>query len=329
MIGPMDEYLIHQIVAPVSNVVSDDPNWQDRFYFNFIDPDNQVAGLLGMGVFPNRDHFHGVLNIVTDTKLICRNYFRQLENDRHRIYAGSLRIDVIEPLHKWSLKLDEPDLDVELDLSFAGRGEPFEFGVITWERDGVIVWDQCHYTQAGQYDGTLRVGDRSTGRLMGIRDRSWGVRDMSRIDFWIWISANFEDYWLTAWLGETSSGDLISVDGAICADDGTRDKIESMSYDITFLQGSRTPALSSYLLKTESGRELKLSARPSQTIYVSIHDGIFDLAKEQVLGEKDRDTVIFDQVQEFDIDGDSGLGIIEFFVMGGCHKYPKTWRTVH
>ena len=325
MIGPMDEYLIHQIVAPVAKVVSDDPNWQDRFYFNFIDPAKKLSGLLGMGVFPNRNHLHGVLNMVAGDKLICKNYFRELENDRHRIYTGSLQVDVIKPLQEWRLKLDEPDLDVALDLSFTGRGEPFEFGVITWEREGVKVWDQCHYTQAGEYEGTLRAGDRSTDRLVGIRDRSWGIRDMSRIDFWIWISANFEDYWLTAWLGETSSGDLISVDGAVCADDGSRDKIESMTYDIEFLQDLRTPASSSYLFKTASGRELKLSSRALQTIYVSIEDGIYDLADNEVLVERDRGTFIFDQVQEFDIDGDSGVGIIEFFVVGGCHKYPEKW----
>ncbi|UCD58960.1 MAG: hypothetical protein JSV16_07595 [Candidatus Hydrogenedentota bacterium] len=326
MIGPMDEYLIHQIVAPVARVVSDDPHWQDRFYFNFIDPAKQLAGILGMGVFPNRNHFHGILNVVADDKLICKSYLRPLDNDRHRIYAESLHVEVREPLRRWDLKLDEPDLNVALDISFAGRGDPFEFEVITWERDGVRVWDQCHYTQAGEYEGTLRVGDRSIDRLVGIRDRSWGIRDMFRLDLWIWISANFENYWLTAWLGQTGSGDVIAVDGAICGDDGSRDKIESLDYEIRFLADLRTPASSSYSIQTASGRKLNLSARALHTIYVTLENGIYDLSDKKVLQERDRSTVIFDQVQNFDIAGDAGLGVIEFFVMGGCHKYPETWR---
>ena len=328
MIGPMDEYLIHQAVAPIAQVASDDPNWQDRFYFNFIDPQKELAGLLGMGVFPNRNVFQGVLNIVTDEKLICRNYFRQLENDRHLIRSGSLQIDIREPLKKWDLKLDEPDLDVALELSFAARGKPYEFDKISFEEGGIKAWEQCHYTQAGEYAGKLKVGDHSPTRLIGVRDRSWGIRDMFNLDFWIWISANFEDYWLTAWLGETASGDIITVDGAICDDDGTKDTIKSMTHQIEFVPDLRTPSWSRYSIETASGRKLELSARALQTIYVSIQDGIFDLSDRGVLEEKDGDTFIFDQVQEFDIDGDSGLGIIEFFVMGGCHSYPEKWKSM-
>ncbi|RJP68052.1 MAG: hypothetical protein C4532_13525 [Candidatus Abyssobacteria bacterium SURF_17] len=326
MIGPMDEYLIHQIVAPVAKVVSDNPNWQDRFYFNFIDPEKRLAGILGMGVFPNGNFFQGILNIVADEKLICRNYFRPLENDRHQIHAGSLRIEVAEPLRKWDIKLDEPDLNVSLNLGFTGRGEAYEFDAIKWEKNGAIVWNQCHYTQAGAYGGLLRVGDRTITRLVGIRDRSWGIRDMFQLDFWIWISANFDRYWLTAWLGETSAGDLIAVDGAVCGDDGSRERIVSLDYDIAFVKGLRTPASSSYRIQTETGRTMRLSARALQTIYVSLIDGIYDLTDRQILAEKDESTIIFDQVQEFDLDGDSGLGLIEFFVMGGCHKYPDTWN---
>jgi len=325
MIGPADEYFCHQIVAPATQVASADRNWQDRFYFNFNDPAQELSGILAMGFFPNLNLFQGILNLAAGDKLICKNYFRPINNDRLRVWAGSLQVEVKEPMRRWNLKLNEPGLKVALDLAFTGRGEPFEFGVISWEREGVKVWDQCHYTQAGEFSGTLQVGDRSWHRLKGVRDRSWGIRNLAQLDFWIWISANFENFWLTAWLGETRAGQLITIDGAVCGDDGSRDQIKSLTYEIGFRPGMRTPASSSYLITTASERKFRLSARALHTIYVSIHNGIYDLADPKVLSERDRTTQIFDQTQEFDLEGSAGIGMIEFFVMGGCPNYPETW----
>ena len=61
---------------------------------------------------------------------------------------------------------------------------------------------------------------------------------------------------------------------------------------------------------------------------MSLNDGIFDLGDKAVLSEMDQSTIIFDQVQDFVIDGNAGLGIIEFFTMGGCHRYPQVWAAM-
>jgi hypothetical protein len=328
MIGPADEYFMHQIVAPANKVASKDRNWQDRFYFNFIDPAKSLSGILAMGFFPNMNLFQGVLNIAREEKLICKNYFRQMGADRLNVNAGSMRVDIVEPLEKWNLNLDEPDLDIAMELLFTGRSQPYEFDVISWQDKGETVWDQCHYTQAGEFTGTLKQGDLKLDKLVGIRDRSWGIRNMARLDFWIWISANFDNSWLTAWLGQTADGEIINVDGALCPDNEERDKISSLDYEIEFLPSMRTPESSSFAIETASGRKLNLKAKALHTIYVSIHNGILDLADKKVLEERDRTTQIFDQTQTFDLEGQTGLGMVEFFVMGGCKKYPETWRNL-
>jgi len=326
MIGVADEYFVHQMVAPLNKVESDNPHWQDRFYFNFNDPAKKLSGILAMGFFPNSNIFQGIMNLSVGGKLICKNYFRPLGADRLNVRAGSLEIDVVEPLQSWSIKLDEPDLGVAMDLVFNGRTEPYEFERITWEEGGETVWDQCHYTQAGEFTGSLKAGGVELKKLIGIRDRSWGIRNMGKLDFWIWISANFDDCWLTAWLGQTADGKIINIDGAVTNDDGSRDLIKSIDYDIEFRQGMRTPASSSYAIKTESGKTLSLEAAAIHDIYVSIHNGTFDLTDEKVLADRDKNTLIFDQGQEFKLDGAPGVGLIEFFTIGGCHKYPDVWN---
>jgi hypothetical protein len=328
MIGPADEFFVHQITAPLEKVASDNPHWQDRFYFNFIDPDKRLSGILAMGFFPNMKIFQGILNAAVDDKLICKNYFRPIGNDRLNVHAGSLEIAVKEPLKSWTMKLDEPDLDFTLDLTFTGRTDPHEFERITFERDGESVWDQCHYTQCGKFSGTLKAGGLDLTNLVGVRDRSWGIRNMAKIDFWIWISANFDDCWLTAWLGQTAQGEIINADGALVSDDGSKDEIKSIDYEIEFMPGMRTPASSSYSIGTESGRKLSLTARRLHTLYVTILNGALDLSDEKVLEEKDRTTQIFDQTQVFDLDGSPGVGMAEFFTMGGCHQYPEVWKSM-
>jgi hypothetical protein len=77
-----------------------------------------------------------------------------------------------------------------------------------------VVVKQRHYTQAGKYEGSLIIGGRTFTDLAGMRDRSWGVRDMMRVPFWVWISAQFPAYCISGWLWETPEGEVIDADGA-------------------------------------------------------------------------------------------------------------------
>jgi hypothetical protein len=326
MIGPADEFFVHQMVAPLAQVNSASPHWQDRFYFNFNDSEGRLAGILAMGFFPNTNIFQGILNLAVGDKLLCKNYFRPLGNDRLHVRAGSLLINVAEPLHSWTIKLEEPALEVFLDLVFTGRTPPHEFERITFERQGEIVWDQCHYTQAGVFTGRLAAGGRALERRVGVRDRSWGIRNMGKIDFWVWLSANFPQAWLTAWLGQTADGKTITADGALIPDHGPRQLITAIDYDISFPPGKRTPSGARFILGTADGQTFSLSARPLHDIYVSIFIGVYDLGDPKVRAEKDKTTLIFDQVQAFELEGERGVGMAEFFTVGGCSKYPQWSR---
>lgn len=327
MITPMDEWLIHQVPRPIQEVASDNPHWQDRFYFNFMTRDGESAGLLGLGAFPNMGGMQGILNLVHKRKLTCVNYFRMLENNRERIRFPNLKVDILEPMASWRIGSGEPRFDLDVDLTFQGRGSPFPFRPIYHERDGKVVWDQYHYTQAGTYRGAVRKGNDLLQDLVGIRDRSWGIRDMQNLDFWIWISANFPSFWITAWLSEDGAGNRICLDGAVTRPGAPEDRkqITDIGYEIEFQAGTRTPARSRFQIQTEDDARLQLQAEAGATIYVTLQEGVHDLEDPDTLRELDASTMILDQVQRFTCQGEQGVGLIEYFVLGGCASHPANW----
>ena len=80
--------------------------------------------------------------------------------------------------------------------------------------------DQLHYTQSGRYEGSFSLDGETFTDLVGMRDRSWGVRDMAKVPVWHWLSAQFESFCVSAWLWETPEGDVIHCDGAIIPEEG-------------------------------------------------------------------------------------------------------------
>jgi hypothetical protein len=327
MIGKMDEYLIHQTETTVDHVASTDINWQDRFYFNIFDRAGTFAATLGYGVFPNRNAADGFFRAVFEKKLYAVNFSRQLDHDREIVRAGSLAIDVVEPMNKWHLMLDEKEVGVDLDLEFVGRGTPYEFKHIFHRLNGRVIWNQVHYTQAGTYEGKMTIAGKTTTDLFGIRDRSWGMRDMQQIDLWIWVSANFDNYWLTAWHSENAHGQVICSDGAI-SHDGSDEKLPMVlsEHDFTFDAGRRIPAGARYVLTDQDGKSIEVQARTVGTVFHPFTPGIVDVSDPVQQQALDETAVIFGLVQEFRIGSDTGYGITECLVIGGSEKYRDHWK---
>jgi hypothetical protein len=329
MISTMDEYLIHQTETTVDHVASTDINWQDRFYFNFLDRSGTFAATLGYGVFPNRNKADGFFRAVHEQKVYAVNFSRRLNHDREMVRAGSLAIDVVEPMKKWHLMLDEKDFGIRLDLEFRGRGAPYEFNHIFHRRNGRVMWNQVHYTQAGAYSGDITIAGKTITELYGIRDRSWGMRDMEQIDIWIWMSVNFDDYWLTAWHSEYANGRTICSDGAVSRD-GSNGAIPLVleEHDFSFATGSRIPTAATYILKDIEGNRLEVQAKTVGAVFHPFKPGVIDISDSVQLKKLDSTAPIFGLVQEFRVGDSVGYGITECLVAGGSDKYKENWTAI-
>ena len=329
MIGRMDEYLVHQTETTVDHVVSTDINWQDRFYFNFLDKTGTFAATLGYGVFPNRNVGEGFFRAVHEKKVYAVNFSRQLNHDRDIVRAGSLAIDVVEPLKKWHLALDEKEFGIDLDLEFTGRTTPYEFKHIFHRMNGRVMWNQVHYTQAGAYTGKINIAGKTVTGLFGIRDRSWGMRDMTQIDMWIWMSVNFGNYWLTTWHSENAQGRVMCSDGAISRDGSDAKSLLVLTeHDFTFDRGSRIPSGARYILTDDEGKRIEVQAKTIGTVFHPFTPGIIDISDPHQRENIDKSSPIFGLVQEYRIGNDIGHGITECLVIGGSEKYKEHWKAM-
>ncbi len=53
MLGPLDEYPVHQAPLPIAWPNSSDRNFYDRNYFNAHDRTGNIFLITGMGYYPN------------------------------------------------------------------------------------------------------------------------------------------------------------------------------------------------------------------------------------------------------------------------------------
>jgi len=322
MIGKMDEYLIHQTVATLDQVASDDANWQDRFYFNLHDQQGKFVAITGLGAFPNRRTVEAYLFAIYDGHHYTYFVNRSLNNDREEMWAGGLAFSVVEPLKVWRLQIEDKENAIEADLEFRARFQPYQFQPIFWHKGDKVVAHQMHYTQGGAYSGSFRIGDREVTNLIGLRDRSWGIRSLLDVDVWYWVSAQFPSYLITAWLWETRDGQPISIDGALVRASGEVRPFVSMEHQLELWPDSKRPRSAAYTLTDAEGKKLSLTASELSTICIALAvPPHFQEIDQETWRKAQASSLGFDQFCRFRCGDDVGYGVIEYMLVGGSQRY--------
>src|SRR4030067_414320 len=92
------------------------------------------------------------------------------------------------------------------------------------------------------------------------RAGSWGVRDRAKVPVWHWLSAQFESFCVSAWLWETSEGEVIHCDGAIIPEEGEVRQVTRMEHALELEPGAKRPRLGRYTLTTSGGGQETIEA---------------------------------------------------------------------
>jgi hypothetical protein len=326
LIGKADESLVHQTEKPLAQVVSDHPEWQDRFYFNIHDMGGKVAVITGLGAFPNRKAgpngmVQAFMFVVREGRHYAYLNVRPINADREEMRAGSLSFAIEEPLKAWRLEVADEANGVKGSLVFRARCPLYEFSRITWRDGDALVVDQLHYTQSGRYEGSISVDGETFTDLVGMRDRSWGVRDMAKVPVWHWLSAQFEKFCISAWLWETAGGEVIHCDGAIVPEEGEARPITRMEHALELEPGAKRPRLARYTLTTADGGQETLEVEAIGTIFLGPAPGAWSDSEAGTLAQADANAFGFDQHCRFRMGGQTGYGIVEYNFRGGSGRY--------
>jgi len=264
MLSPMDDFLVHQIADTIDHVGTSDPRFQDRFFFTVHGRGGEFLLDVGLGAFPNQSVMDGFVQLMAGHRQYNVRVARPLNHDRQEMFAGPLRVEVLEPMRRWRLSMAPNEIGVEFELTFTARGAAYEHRPIFRRANNYVAHHQQHYQQAGDFEGWVMAEGKvvSVGDLWGLRDRSWGVRGplpgtrLEEADHaapWAWIACQFPDHAILGWLGKSEDGGNANVDGAVTyVDGGVGPSFVDWSFDV-----GRDPLLK-FKITCADGREEQL-----------------------------------------------------------------------
>lgn len=343
--GDWDDYLIHQIPSTLDHVRDSDPHWTDRFYFNCHARDGSVLLTCGYGVFPNQQLASGYAKLaLADGRHWDVSASRKCTDDRWNPEAGPLKFTVLEPRKRWRLQLGPNPSGLEYDIEYVARAPIWELRPIFGRKRAQVIVDQQHIQQSADYHGWVKVDGEtiSVEGFYGSRDRTWGIRNHSQIDMWLWYAAQFDDRAIAAWVWERKDGSVMYVDGGFCHTDGTISKrFVKMHHDVTFDRDLKRPLAAEIVFVDEDGKQYRVQARsehPNVNVYYGpMLNPTQDPVQGQAWDENDLDTLrkvesraaASDQLMRYELDGMVGYGIFELWVASdGYDRYNANWPKV-
>lgn len=209
---------------------SDDPFWQESWYFNFADPENNIFGLTRIGYRPAKGSADGLLLAMIDGKpaLLYPAVNKKMASDAviinlpQNLKTGGLNFTCDSPMDVWQLSLHTRRVD--LDITYTANTPMYMFPEVAVGQGQMAA--AKHYEQAGRVKGRVSFGktDREINGW-GQRDHSWGPRHWSGVGSWTWISAQFPSGWAFNYWG-LGSGPPAKTCGFVGAADKNIDLIK-------------------------------------------------------------------------------------------------------
>lgn len=247
-----DDYPVHQLPEPIATAGSD-RNFYDRYFFNAQSPDGKGFLAAALGVYPHLNVMDAAFCWMEGG--VQRSVFAQklLGMERMDTHAGPISVEVVEPLKKLRVRLQETD-GLSADLLFEGRHAPIEEPRFTWRQGPRTVMDVTRMTQNMGVSGSVSVDGQRRGidGWRGTRDRSWGVRPIGAADpqpvappipfqfYWVWAPLNFDGHALFFHTNDYPDGSpwnrsAVLVDLA----SGAETKLGAPAYEFDYRKGSR------------------------------------------------------------------------------------------
>jgi hypothetical protein len=210
MLNRLDDYPIHQTPEPIAHVASSDRNAYDRTWFNGYSTNGESYFGIGMAVYPHRGILDCAFSVVEKGGR-QHSFFGSCRApiERTDMQVGPFRLEVIEPLRRTRVTLDDNTSGLACDLVFSSRTAAIQEARQTLWNGTRRVMDTTRFDQFGRWSGVVHHPDgefnvdHETWR--GTKDRSWGVRGVGepetggapakgRSAFFLWAPLVWDDH---------------------------------------------------------------------------------------------------------------------------------------
>jgi hypothetical protein len=242
-----DELFVHQIPEPFPNVQTHHEHWRDSYFF-VVHPRTGPGDvlLLTMAQFPKREVMDSLQMGQIGGQHVFGRYERPYGDDPHTPVVGPVTIEIVEPYKTLRLKADgAAGATVGVDLTFTARTAAYGLRRGTMKAGHEIIWDQSHFFQAGDFNGTYTYQGvtHTVDNWWGQRDHSWGIRDHARCPMWMWFAVQLEDGMLGVWHWEYPNGARVFTDGCWApADGGAPVPLIDFRHDLHWIDRDGNPA---------------------------------------------------------------------------------------
>ncbi len=231
MLTAFDDHPVHQTPDPIARA-GGHRNFYDRYWFQgqLLDTDELAFGA-GVTVYPGLGLIDAHINVRIGDKHVAVMSSRPLKHgERTDLSVGAFDLSVVEPMY--TLRLNVEHKDISAHLVFTSLFPPHEETRHTYDVAGRLQMDATRFTQAGRWTGEITVGkktfDLHPSNSVGIRDRSWGIRNVGAPDsqppardpqfWWLWTPLVFPDAMLLTYRNDDATGRSWNYGAALVTD---------------------------------------------------------------------------------------------------------------
>lgn len=289
MIGPIDEYPVHQTPRPIATPATSDRNFYDRSYFNLFDHAGRFMIITGIGYYPRlgvKDAYVLVRHADTQTAVHLSD---AIDAERLNPHVGTYRIEVIEPLQRVRVILEETE-GIALDATWTGLFPAVGEEPHVMTTGSRVTLDACRFAQVGTWTGTAEFdGERvdiTAGEWNGSRDRSWGIRPIGEPEpagrpadppfggmWWLYLPVAFDDFWIMIIMQEQPDGSRTLYDCTRISRDGRVEQMTSVTPVVDYASGTRTALGGRVEVVLRSGATLRLDIEALQRAPLALGAG--------------------------------------------------------
>ncbi|GGC48883.1 hypothetical protein [Chelatococcus reniformis] len=289
MLNKLDDFPVHQTPEPIAVPATSDRNVYDRTWFNGYARDGSYYFGIGMAIYPHRGILDCAFSVVEPGgRQHCFYASRRAPSERTEMQVGPFRLEVIEPMRRARVVLDDNASGLGCDLTFSARTAAIQEARQTLWSGGRRAMDATRFDQFGRWrgairhpDGTIAVDDEV---CLGTKDRSWGVRRVGKAEqggspakpggaFFLWAPLVWDDHISHAIFFDGPRGEALVREGIVAplyaseaevpgVEDGLDRRMADARHRVVYVPGTRLAQSAEIDLVDHEGRTRTIALAP-------------------------------------------------------------------
>lgn len=293
MLRALDDTLHHQLPLTFDQVGPSDHRFYDRYWFSIFANNGEALVITTVGMYKNVNVMDGAACVVDtgEGRQYNLRVSRQLRPELDQIGAGPLRYELIEPMKRHRLLLEENELGHSFDLEVEAIAPPHEEGHYFIRKDGRVVQDYHRFDQVGRVSGWVKVGGKTytatRDSWTSVRDHSWGLRYRYAGGFepvtseeeppaqgglFNWFTWHGADYSCYFQIRDDGDAAWHSLDGSIILLSGNESRevrLKDVQHQLEFCPGTRRIERAGYTITDEEGGRREILATRVTPLYLA------------------------------------------------------------